>query len=200
MVQWKGSTGTCPFSLRTSKEARLFPGFFACRKSQFSIQKVFGRLFEKGGRVEGRRPSSPSAEGESPDSSKDQEGRCNSPVGCCVVGNPIKGFPDAAYHAAFGQPAICQPVFRHADTPAHWCAGVFFVFRDGIGTMCCRLIGRHMRRGLAANGIVHPLHECARPPPFGQSPKRGQKCFLCYLRRPRRINPPAIRRVRQAAV
>ena len=27
---------------------------------------------------------------------KDQEGRRNSPMGCCVVGNPIKGFPDAA--------------------------------------------------------------------------------------------------------
>ena len=27
---------------------------------------------------------------------KDQEGRRSSPVGCCVVGNPIKGFPDAA--------------------------------------------------------------------------------------------------------
>ena len=50
------------------------------------------------------------------------------------------------------------------------------------------------------NRFVHPMHGCARPPPFGQSPKRGQKCFLCYLRRPRRINPPAIRRVRQAAV
>ena len=119
MVQWKGSTGTCPFSLRTSKEARLFPGFFACRKSQFSIQKVFGRLFEKGGRVEGRRPSSPSAEGERPDSPKDQEGRRNSPVGCCVVGNPIKGFPDAASHAAFVPLAICQPVFDTLKRPGN---------------------------------------------------------------------------------
>ena len=47
---------------------------------------------------------------------KDQEGRRNSPVGCCVVGNPIKGFPDAASHAAFVHLAICQPVFRHAET------------------------------------------------------------------------------------
>ena len=56
---------------------------------------------------------------------KDQEGRRNSPVGCCVVGNPIKGFPDAAYHAAFVQPAICQPVFRHAGTPQHKAAAPF---------------------------------------------------------------------------
>ena len=27
---------------------------------------------------------------------KDQEGRRGSPVGCCVAGNPIQGFPDAA--------------------------------------------------------------------------------------------------------
>ena len=46
---------------------------------------------------------------------KDQEGRRNSPVGCCVVGNPIQGFPDAASHAAFVQLAICQPVFRYAE-------------------------------------------------------------------------------------
>ena len=43
------------------------------------------------------------------------------------------------------------------------------------------------------NGIVHPVHGCVRPPPFGQSPKRRQKRFLISrrqagsaLRRPRR--------------
>ena len=46
---------------------------------------------------------------------KDQEGRRSSPVGCCVVGNPIKGFPDAARHAAFVQLAIGKPVFLHAE-------------------------------------------------------------------------------------
>ena len=48
---------------------------------------------------------------------KDQEGRRSSPVGCCVVGNPIKGFPDAARHAAFVQLAIGKPVFRQAEAP-----------------------------------------------------------------------------------
>ena len=47
---------------------------------------------------------------------KDQEGRRSSPVGCCVVGNPIKGFPDAASYAAFVQRALCKPVFRHAKS------------------------------------------------------------------------------------
>ncbi len=27
---------------------------------------------------------------------KDQEGRCNNPVGCCIVGNSIKGVSDGA--------------------------------------------------------------------------------------------------------
>ena len=94
-----------------------------CQGSRFaknSAQKVFGRLFQKvvdsKGKAFGRVP---------PDAKsfafiKDQEGRRNSPVGCCVVGNPIKGFPDAASHAAFGQLAICQPVFRHAAAISLW--------------------------------------------------------------------------------
>ena len=77
--------------------------------------KSFRPPFSKGGGVEGRRPSSPSAEGERPDSSKDQEGSLNRPGDGSSVGNPIKGFPDAARNAAFGQLAIYQPVFRHAE-------------------------------------------------------------------------------------
>ena len=98
-----------------------------CQKSRFaknSAQKVFwphqdGKavLESKGRRFQRQSLWSRPAGREILCFHKDQEGRRNSPMGCCVVGNPIKGFPDAASHAAFVHLDICQPVFRHAETP-----------------------------------------------------------------------------------
>ena len=86
--------------------------------------KSFRRPFPKGRRFQRQSLWSRPAGREILFFHKDQEGRRNSPVGCCVAGNPIKGFPDAAYHAAFVHLAICQPVFRHAGTPGAAAPGV----------------------------------------------------------------------------
>ncbi len=42
---------------------------------------------------------------------KDQEGRGSSLVGCCLAGNPIQWFPDAAQYAAF-----CLSINRFFDS------------------------------------------------------------------------------------
>ena len=57
-----------------------------------SVIKRFAGLF-KGRGVEGRRPSSPSAEGERPDSSKDQEGSLNRPGTVQAWETLSRGFP-----------------------------------------------------------------------------------------------------------
>ena len=111
-------------TIESKRSRQQYAGSSGCQKSCFakkSCTKVLGRLFRKGGRFQRQSLWSRPVGREILCFHKDQEGRRNSPVGCCVVGNPIKGFPDAAYHAAFVQLAICQPVFRHAAEPATIC-------------------------------------------------------------------------------
>ena len=58
--------------------------------------EVLGRFFQKAVGSRGNAPVALRRGRNSFTLQKDQEGRGNSPVDCCLVGNPIQGFPDAA--------------------------------------------------------------------------------------------------------
>ena len=121
--------------------------------SQTTVQKSFRRPFPKGRRFQRQSLWSRPAGREILCFHKDQEGRRNSPVGCCVVGNPIKGFPDAASHAAFGQLAICQPVFRHAEKAGGLLASGFLLHMlpDRRALTAAQPGVRPPRRGIPSN-------------------------------------------------